>query len=329
MRRAALALLALLAGVLGGALAGPEARAHLSEVAVLQLNELGNGRYTVVWELEPITPQGDRLEPTFPAHCTYEAPTLDCGTRDLVGELTFANIGSRQSAALFKITSLEGSTRVLTVTPAQPVAKVTPGFDASSWAGMAEIFAAYLNIGIEHILLGIDHLLFVLGLIWIARGRWMLFKTITAFTVAHSVTLGAVTFGWVGVPELFVNALIALSIVFIGVEVLHARAGRSTVTLRHPWAVSFGFGLLHGFGFANALIELGLPQDAVPLALLAFNLGVEVGQIAFVLGVLAMAWAYRVMQVHWPDWSRTVPAYAIGGLAAFWFLDRVSLLLGA
>ncbi|MCG8443013.1 MAG: HupE/UreJ family protein, partial [Caulobacterales bacterium] len=184
-------------------------------------------------------------------------------------------------------------------------------------------------IGVEHILLGVDHLLFVLGLMWISRTRWMLLKTITAFTLAHSVTLGAVTFGWVGVPESFVNAMIALSIVFVAVEVMNARAGRSTLTLRHPWAVSFFFGLLHGFGFANALINLGLPDAAVPLALLAFNIGVELGQIAFVFGVLALAWSYRVMRVAWPSWSQVAPAYAIGGLAAFWFYQRVEILLGA
>ncbi|MEO1291543.1 MAG: HupE/UreJ family protein [Pseudomonadota bacterium] len=302
------------------------ATAHVTELAVLRLTEVGEGRYTLTWEMRPTTPTGTGLQPVFPPHCTATPNLLDCGAEGLVGRLGFEGIGAGQSAAMFKIRDLEGSTQIYTVTPANPVVTVSRSFDASSWEGMTEIALAYTAIGFEHILLGIDHLLFVLGLIWIARGRWMLLKTITAFTVAHSVTLAAVTFGWVGVPEVFVNAMIALSIVFIGVEVLYARQGRSTLTLRHPWAVSFVFGLLHGFGFADALVALGLPETAVPLALLSFNIGVELGQIAFVLIVLALAWAYRVMRVRWPDWAHVAPAYAIGSLAALWFYQRVEVL---
>ena len=304
------------------------AAAHVTDLAVLKLNGIGDGRYTVAWELRPNTVGEDALEPIFPKHCTRDGASLDCGASDLVGQLGFENIGAGQSAAMFKIRDLDGSTRVFTVTPAQPFADVGPALSADSWAGKADILRVYALIGFEHILLGVDHLLFVLGLIWISTGRWMLFKTITAFTVAHSVTLGAVTFGWVGVPETFVNAMIALSIVFIGVEVLHARRGRQTITLTYPYMVSFAFGLLHGFGFANALIALGLPEDAIPLALLAFNIGVELGQIAFVLLVIAMTWAYRVMQVPWPGWSHIAPAYLIGGIAAFWFFERAAILMG-
>lgn len=325
-------LLALLLAL--AALCGPAA-AHVTELAVLMVDDrgggagtAGDGRYSVRWEMKPNTDYGAGLEPIFPPQCAYEAPVLDCGEAGLVGRLGFEGIGDGQSAALFKIRDQHGGIRVFTLTPAAPYAEVHPSFDATSWAGLAEVFVAYLQIGIEHILLGIDHLLFVLGLVWIARGRWMLVKTITAFTLAHSVTLVAVTFGWVGVPEVFVNALIALSIVFIGVEVIHAHRGRSTVTLRHPWAVSFGFGLLHGFGFANALVQLGLPEGAVPTALVAFNVGVEIGQLGFVFAVLALAWAYRVMRVGWPVWGRLAPAYAIGGLGALWFFQRTAVLIG-
>lgn len=320
--RALAAALLLIAGFAG------QAGAHVTELAVLRLTELDTGRYTVAWELKPNTDVGEALEPIFPDHCEYGFPIVDCGGRGLTGRLGFERIGAGQSAAMFKIRSLDGATQVYTLTPAEPTAQVIENFEADSWAGRAQIFGAYTQIGIEHILLGIDHLLFVLGLMWIAPGRWTLFKTITAFTVAHSLTLGAVTFGWVGVPEPFVNAMIALSIVFIGVEMHRLRAGGTSYTLENPWVVAFAFGLLHGFGFANALVQLGLPEDARPLALLAFNIGVEIGQIGFVFLVLALIWAYRVMRVAWPRWSETVPLYAIGGLAAFWFLDRSLILIG-
>jgi len=326
------ALLAGLAALL--ALAAAPATAHVTEIAVLSISQVASGpeggaggRYRLTWEMKPNTEKGADLEPILPEHCAREGVEIDCGAKGLVGEIGFEGIGAGQSAAMFKIRGADGAVQVYTVTPANPTAQVSPSFDAGSWEGRAQILVAYLQIGIEHILLGVDHLLFVLGLIWVATGRWMLLKTITAFTVAHSITLGAVTFGWVGVPEAFVNALIALSIVFIGVEVIHARQGRSTVTLRHPWAVSFGFGLLHGFGFANALVALGLPDQAIPLALLAFNIGVEIGQIAFVLAVIALGWAYREMRVGWPGWAQVAPAYAIGGLAAFWTIERVIVLV--
>ena len=322
MIRRLISLLALLALLLPGT-----APAHVTELAVLNISQVDEGRYLMSWEMRPNTELGEDLEPEFPDHCIRKDVNIDCGAEGLVGPLSFQGIGAGQSAAMFKIRDLEGSVQVYTVTPSDPIANVRPAFDAGSWAGLAEIGTAYVALGIEHILSGVDHLLFVLGLIWISRGRWMLLKTITAFTVAHTITLGAVTFGWVGVPEPFVNTLIALSIAFIAVEAIYARQGRRTWTLSYPWLVSFGFGLLHGAGFANALTGFGLPSDAVPLALLAFNLGVELGQIGFVVLVLALAWSWRVMTVNWPRWAPLVPTYAIGGLGAFWFLDRVNLML--
>ena len=318
----------LVLALLIGALAGTSSQAHVTELAVLKIVETSTGSYEVTWELKPNTDLGETLEPVFPEHCVYDGDGLECGAQRLSGRLGFEKIGAGQSAAMFKIRDLQGETQIHTLTPSQPFVDVLPGFDASSWEGRLGIFNTYALIGIDHILKGIDHLLFVMGLMWISRGGWMLFKTITAFTLAHSVTLGAVTFGWVGVPEAFVNTMIALSIVFIGIEMLKMRNGESTFTIRNPWLVSIFFGLLHGFGFANALVQLGLPESSVPLALFAFNVGVEIGQIAFVLVVLALIWSYRVMQVNWPRWSEIVPAYAIGGLAAFWFFERTALLMG-
>ena len=142
---------------------------------------------------------------------------------------------------------------------------------------------AYLRLGVEHILLGVDHLLFVLGLLLIVRDRWTLVKTITAFTVAHSITLAVATLGYASAPLLPLNAAIALSILFLGPEIVRAHRGQTSFTIRHPWVVAFAFGLLHGFGFASGLTTMGLPPAEIPLALLVFNVGVELGQLAFVV----------------------------------------------
>jgi hypothetical protein len=189
---------------------------------------------------------------------------------------------------------------------------------------LAEVARRYVGLGIEHILLGIDHLLFVLGLMLLVRGPWMLVKTITAFTLAHSVTLALATLGFVNVPARPVDAAIALSIAFLAAEILHARQGRPGLTSRKPWVVAFVFGLLHGLGFAGALTELGVPPGEIPLALLFFNVGVEIGQLMFVAVVLVLGWALRQLQVRWPRWAEPLPAYAIGTIAAFWLIGRTS-----
>jgi hypothetical protein len=184
----------------------------------------------------------------------------------------------------------------------------------------------YLALGVKHILLGIDHLLFVLGLLLIVRGPWQLLATITAFTLAHSLTLALATFGLVTLPPRTVEAAIALSILFLAVEILHARQGRLGLTHRFPWLVAFAFGLLHGLGFAGALAEIGLPAAEVPAALLFFNLGVEVGQLMFVAAVLSLRFAVRTLQLGWPRWAEPLPAYAIGTIASFWLFERLAAL---
>jgi hydrogenase/urease accessory protein HupE len=183
--------------------------------------------------------------------------------------------------------------------------------------------ATYLKLGVEHILFGLDHLLFVLGLLLIVRDRWMLLKTITAFTVAHSLTLAAATFDLVRLPAAPVEAAIALSILFLGPEIVRVWRGQTSFTIRHPWVVAFAFGLLHGFGFAGALAELGVPRPELPLALLMFNLGVELGQLVFVAAVLLLgrllhgaAWARR------PAFQR-LPGYLVGAMGAYWTIGTV------
>jgi hypothetical protein len=199
-------------------------------------------------------------------------------------------------------------------------------------AGSGSLVSAakrYTGLGIEHILLGIDHLLFVLALLLIVQGPWMLVKTITAFTVAHSITLGLATLGFVNASPRPVEAAIALSIVFLCVEIVHAHRGRMGVTCRYPWVVAFAFGLLHGLGFAGALSEIGLPPSEIPLVLLFFNIGVEIGQLMFVASVLVLAWVINRVRIDGEMWTRVVPAYVIGTLATFWFLQRLAVIFVA
>ena len=195
---------------------------------------------------------------------------------------------------------------------------------SGSWLDAA---ARYVSLGIEHILLGIDHLLFILALLLIVRGPWMLVKTITAFTVAHSLTLGLATLGVIHVPSRPVEASIALSIVFLCVEIVHAERGKSGLTCRYPWIIAFGFGLLHGLGFAGALAEIGLPQREIPVALLWFNVGVEIGQLLFVAMVLALARVLRSSPLLMRPWAQAIPVYSIGTIATYWFLQRVITML--
>lgn len=180
----------------------------------------------------------------------------------------------------------------------------------------------YLLLGVEHILYGIDHLLFVLALVLIVRGVGRLVKTITAFTIAHSITLVLATLGVVQVPSAPVEAVIALSIVFVAAEIVRSQRGKPGLTERAPWLVAGLFGLLHGFGFASALNEVGLPQNDIPLALLWFNVGVEAGQLVFVAAVLAMMALLRRSTLEFPRWTPFVPPYAIGAAAMFWVIER-------
>lgn len=197
-------------------------------------------------------------------------------------------------------------------------------------AGSGSIFIAaqrYTVLGFEHILAGFDHLLFVLGLLLIVQGNWLLVKTITAFTVAHSITLGLATLGFVNVPSKPVEAAIALSIVFLAMEIINGWRGRYSLTHHKPWIIAFGFGLLHGLGFAGALSEIGLPRSEIPIALLFFNVGVEIGQLFFVLVILSIKHILSRLGTGWPVWSRLVPVYSIGTIACYWLIERSVALI--
>lgn len=180
----------------------------------------------------------------------------------------------------------------------------------------------YFVQGVEHILSGIDHLLFVLCLLLIVKGSWLLVKTITAFTIAHSITLAMATLGFVNAPQAPVEAVIALSILFLSVELIKQKKGKSDITLQAPWIVAFIFCLLHGFGFAGALLEVGLPQAEIPLALLMFNVGVEFGQMLFIAIIIAIIRSWmRLTRLELP-WIQNVITYAIGSIASFWVIER-------
>ncbi len=194
--------------------------------------------------------------------------------------------------------------------------------------GNAMAMSAFLSLGIAHILTGPDHLLFVLGLLLIVRDRWTLLKTVSAFTLAHSLTLAAATFGAISLPTPLLNALIALSILFLAPEIIRAQKGGTSLTIRHPWIVAFAFGLLHGMGFASGLTSLGLEKSMLLGALLLFNIGVEIGQLAFIALVLALMRSFRLMEIHWPRAVAMTPTYAIGIMGAFWAGQYSALLFG-
>jgi len=191
--------------------------------------------------------------------------------------------------------------------------------EPSKW----DVVKTYVVLGFEHILEGFDHLLFVLSLLLITKGFGKLVRTITAFTIAHSITLTMASLGMVGLPMPPVEAIIALSIVFLAVEIINHYKGKDCITARHPWIVAFTFGLLHGFGFAGALSEVGLPQTEIPTALLFFNVGVELGQLTFVLAIILLLWIIRKIKSEWPSWVRWIAPYAIGSIASFWLIERV------
>jgi hydrogenase/urease accessory protein HupE len=234
-------------------------------------------------------------------------------------EVRIDGLASTMTDALVRIEFADGSEWIERLTPGAPRATIPAGKSGSAVA------ATYLKLGVEHILLGVDHLLFVLALILIARNTRELIKAITAFTVAHSITLAAATLDFVHVPPKPVEAAIALSIAFIALEIIRARDDEAGIAARVPWLIAFAFGLLHGFGFAGALSEIGLPAGHIPVALLFFNVGVEIGQLLFVAVMLSLAALVRLGRRPLPPWAGLVPPYLIGSVAMFWVIQRVSL----
>ena len=301
--------------------------AHEATLGVLEFREVRAGAYVGRWTMEPSI-GAERVGLRVPPHCFLRLPEMNCGEKGLVGPITITNLGADMSAVLIKIIPIADEPRSYTISTANPVVSLL-GTGAPTLQTWIELARTYVNYGIDHILLGADHLLFVLGLIWIVGGGWRLVKTITAFTLGHSASLAAAAYGVLGVAERPLNACIALSIVFVGVEIIKQQRGEAGLTARYPWAVAFSFGLVHGIGFASALAGLGLERRLLPAALLFFNIGVEIGQLAFVLLVLALIWAHRRLDAVLPRWGDALPAYAIGSISMFWFLGRLLRVLAA
>ena len=322
------------------AMAAP-ALAHELRPGYLELAEESAGRFRVTWKRPAIGETVIALSPSLPAACRQElarraeaAPTalverwrIDCGSGGLAGQsLTVDGLVTSMMHegtyvdVLVRVSWRNGSTATGMLQPG------TPSWTVPGAGREASGIWAFFRVGIDHILLGIDHLLFVLGLLLIVQGIRPLLRTITAFTVAHSITLALATLGYARAPMLPLNACIALSILLLGPEILRVQRGDTSLTVRYPWLVAFAFGLFHGFGFANGLQTMGLPPGEVPLALLLFNLGVEAGQVAFVAVMLLLAASFRQLEVRWPRWVQALPAYAIGSSGAFWLLTVVARL---
>ncbi|HKC44954.1 MAG TPA: HupE/UreJ family protein, partial [Burkholderiales bacterium] len=314
----------------------PVAWAHESRPAYLEIKETASGQFSVLWRTPVLA--GMRLpvvlklpddvrnlkEPAVQelTDSILERRWIDAGPNGLAGKrIEFPGLQLTITDVLVRIERLDGTQQTELVRPPRPWIEFAAPRGTLATAGV------FLTQGIEHILLGVDHLLFVLGLLLIVRTPWMLVKTITAFTVAHSITLAIATLGYAHLPAAPLNAAIALSILFLGPEIVRAWRGETSFTIRHPWVVAFAFGLLHGFGFASGLAAIGLPQADIPLALLMFNVGVEIGQLAFVALILLLVRAFKVLQVHWPRSIELAPAYIVGSLGAFWTIQRLVLMV--
>lgn len=302
----------------------------------LELKELPDDLYNVVWKV-PAASGGRRLalNVSFSDDVTSVSDVLQGEVGDAYikqwqvyreggladAEVTIDGLITTTTFVLMRIEYLSGVIVTHRITPS------TPSYIIEHQQSNLQVAWTYLVIGTEHILMGIDHLLFVLALLLIVKGTRKLIVTITAFTVAHSITLTTVTLGWFSLPGPPVEAVIALSILFVAREIILQQRGIKSITAKRPWLVAFVFGLLHGFGFAGALAEVGLPQNAIPLALLFFNVGVEIGQLFFVAAVVLILWLLKSMNVTFTtsnrlEWGNLTPAYIIGGVAAFWFVER-------
>jgi hypothetical protein len=276
------------------------------------------------------------MRPRLPSFCEPVAPSIlgrektgiveqwevECGGRSLEGAtIRVEGIESGRTDVLLRVGLADGRSFRTVLRPAGP------SFVVPERERARDVLQAYVRLGFEHILAGIDHLLFVLGLIVLVKGGRKLVGIITAFTLGHSISLSLAALGLIHIPATPVDVLIALSIFILGVELLRDPEKKPGLVRRYPWAMTTGFGFLHGLGFAGALVEVGLPQGEIPLALFSFNVGIEMGQLLFVFVVLLNRTALRLLHFHWPRWSTRATAYAVGSLAAFWLVDRFVAVL--
>ena len=322
------------------ALAGAGADAHENLPASLMLQEQGAHVFDVRWRIPQTQGKAPEVEPQIPQDCHVLTPTseptapgarlrlwqirCDQGLRS-GATIAFAGLPLAMVDVVVRVQYQDDSSESHIARTRQPAVQI--GQALAEAQPLEQAISSYFGLGVEHILTGVDHLLFVLCLMLLVPNRLALLKTITAFTLAHSITLALSALQLVQVLQPPVEAAIALSILFLARELARARVA-SGLALQRPWAVAFVFGLLHGFGFAGALSEIGLPQGDIPLALLLFNLGVEAGQVAFVAAVLGVLALLRRWQQAWPRWAAPLPVYAVGAVSGFWWLQRMVPVLG-
>jgi hydrogenase/urease accessory protein HupE len=313
---------------------GSIAHGHALEPGYLEIRQIDESLYAVAWKKPAIEGAPMAIAVLLPEQCDlrtegpltwdgnafYSRWTTTCTGGLEGGELQIEGLEQTSTDVLVRFDFVNGVTGTQRLTP------IDTSFVVPTQPDRFEVVRTYFVFGVEHILSGIDHLLFVLALLLLIKGVRRIVVTVTAFTVAHSITLAGATLGWVYMPGPPIEATIALSIAFVAAEILRSQQGKQGLTERYPWVVAFTFGLLHGFGFAGALQQVGLPQTEIPIALLFFNVGVEVGQLLFIAAVFAIFWllrrSRRGIQLPQVAWAPALPAYVIGSLAMFWVVQR-------
>ncbi len=311
------------------------AQAHEVRPALIQITETGPGAYDVVWKQPMVGDMTIHMAPHLSSGAIDKAPTGETrspgflvrtwrisGGPPLDGQtVSIEGLTQTVTDVLMRVTTADGKVVNDVIRPADPMRKL-------ALAGPAGLkIPAYVTLGIEHILTGADHLMFVLGLLLLIGPNWRLVKAVSAFTVAHSITLALAALGFVHFPSAIIEALVALSIVFVACELVPAPGRPESLTHKHPWLIAFTFGLLHGLAFAGALAEVGLPKGAEPQALLLFNVGVEIGQLLFIGVAIGAIWLLRRarawLTVDTTVFARVAPAYVIGCFAAYWLIERI------
>lgn len=319
-----------------GALTTVPTRAHEVRPAYLEITQSDATHYRVVWKQPTLGEVAVRLVPHLSNGWLERTPADQYaaagflirtwnieGAQPVAGSTVYIEgLENTITDVLVRVRLLDGDSQQVILRPEQP--QFTIASEADSAAGVP----AFFMHGIQHILSGVDHLLFVLGLMLIVRNRWMLLKAVAAFTVAHSITLTSAMMAKVSLPSALVESLIALSILFLGLEIVRAQRGGTSLTIRFPWAVAFFFGLFHGMGFAGGLAELGFGERDLLAALLFFNVGVEVGQLAFIASMLVVARLLASLRVAQPALLMRAAAYVVGIAGAYWTLQTSTGLLG-
>ena len=330
-----LALMAFLVGAIGFSALS---LGHALQPGYLEIRLIDKELYAAVWKKPAVNSRPMAITAKLPQSCDPRTPvepiwdgsayiarwTLRCSGGLEGGVIRIDGLDQTKTDVLVRFDFADGASQTHRLTPSDS------SFTVPSQPSRLEVVRTYFLLGFKHILSGIDHLMFVLALLLLVKGVRRLIVTVTAFTIAHSLTLAGATLGFVQIPGPPIEATIALSIMFVASEIIHSRQGIPGLTQKYPWVVAFTFGLLHGFGFAGALAQIGLPQASIPIALLFFNVGVEIGQLLFIASVFAaIALAQQVtrrIDVPRPTWAWAVPPYVIGGIASYWIIQRVAAI---